>query len=81
MTSYFFACFLEFFSSLTFRMASCKHQLNGKTSTTELLRRLEVAPSCSSERKDNSTRLEPDIALIHDKYVLRLWQLGYEVAI
>lgn len=48
--------------------ASCKHHLNGKTSTTELLRRLEVAPSCS-EPKDNSTRLEPDIALIHDKYV------------
>jgi len=45
--------------------ASCKHHLNGKTSTTELLRRLEVAPSCS-EPKDNSTRLEPDIALIHD---------------
>jgi len=38
--------------------------MNGKTSTTELLRRLEVAPS--TERKDNSTRLEPDIALIHD---------------
>jgi len=47
-------------------MASCKHQLNGKTSTTELLRQLEVAPTCSSKRKDNSTRLEPDIALIHD---------------
>ena len=48
-------------------MASCKHQLNGKTSTTELLRQLEVTSPCSSKRKDNSTRLEPDIALIHDK--------------
>jgi hypothetical protein len=71
LTTYFILfhnIFIQLFIPFQRMAASCKHHLNGKTSTTELLRRLEVAPSCS-EPKDNSTRLEPDIALIHDKYV------------